>query len=65
MPGKLPVACPECGMSLKAVDPYKHAVACFGLPDRGAAAILNILGNRRDEYADRVKAIILPLLEKE
>jgi len=61
VPKAAATACPECGTDLGKVDPYKHAVGCFHLPDKGAAAVLRLLSDRKDAYADRVRAILEPL----
>jgi hypothetical protein len=54
--------CPECGTPVgprAGIDPYKHAVACLHVPNEGRERVLQLLEDRDDEYARRVRELLL------
>ncbi len=54
-----PKTCPECGVSLAGLDPYKHALACFHLaPGPVANVLAQAAGRRNEEQLARVKELL-------
>lgn len=52
--------CPECHTDLTAenCDPYKHAVACFHVPDVGAENLRRRFSRDDSLYAERLLALL-------
>lgn len=53
--------CPECGARVgprSGIDPYKHAVACLHIPNEGRDRVLQLIADRDDPWAERVRVLL-------